>query len=167
MKASEIRELVKIVEQSDINELEVSRWGQKVRIIKGVPSNGTTSTVTVQAAPAVAPPPPVQQTPAPAPQPTPAEATAPAPATEPPKKENLIEIRSPMVGTFYRAPAPDADPYVKIGDHVEPGTILCIIEAMKLMNEIESEVSGKIVDILVENGKPVEYNQLLFLVEPD
>ncbi len=165
MKASEIRELVKIVEQSDINELEVSRWGQKVRIIKGVPSNGTTGAVTVQAAPAVAPPPPPAAPVAPAPQPAPApEATPPAESS---KEKNFIEIRSPMVGTFYRAPAPDADPYVKIGDHVEPGTILCIIEAMKLMNEIESEVSGKIADILVENGKPVEYNQLLFLVEPD
>ncbi len=153
MKASEIRELVKIVEQSDISELEVSRWGQKVRIIKGGSSNGTANTVTVQAAPA--------------PPPAPAPEAAPAPASEPAKKENLIEIRSPMVGTFYRAPAPDAEPYVKIGDHIEKGTILCIIEAMKLMNEIESEVSGKIADILVENGKPVEYNQLLFLVEPD
>ncbi len=167
MKASEIRELVKIVEQSDINELEVSRWGQKVRIIKSVPSNGTTGGITVQAAPAVAPPPPPAAPAAVAPAPQPASAPEPAPAAEASKETNLIEIRSPMVGTFYRAPAPDAEPYVKIGDHVEPGTILCIIEAMKLMNEIESEVSGKIADILVENGKPVEYNQLLFLVEPD
>ncbi len=167
MKASEIRELVKIVEQSDISELEVSRWGQKVRIIKGGSNNGTANTVTVQAVPAVAPPPPPPVQAAPAPPPAPAPEAAPAPASEPAKKENLIEIRSPMVGTFYRAPAPDAEPYVKIGDHIEKGTILCIIEAMKLMNEIESEVSGKIADILVENGKPVEYNQLLFLVEPD
>jgi acetyl-CoA carboxylase biotin carboxyl carrier protein len=81
------------------------------------------------------------------------------------KPLNLHEIRSPIVGTFYRAPAPDADAYVNIGDMVSSGTVLCIVEAMKLMNEIESDVSGKIVKILVENGKPVEYNQPLFLIE--
>ncbi|MDW8263690.1 MAG: acetyl-CoA carboxylase biotin carboxyl carrier protein, partial [Phycisphaerales bacterium] len=75
------------------------------------------------------------------------------------------EIRSPMVGTFYRAPAPDANPYVQVGDTITKGKVLCIIEAMKLMNEIESDVDGKIVKILVENGKPVEFDQVLFLVE--
>jgi acetyl-CoA carboxylase biotin carboxyl carrier protein len=79
--------------------------------------------------------------------------------------QNVHEIRSPIVGTFYRAPAPDADPYVNIGDTISSGTVLCIIEAMKLMNEIESDVSGKIVKILVENGKPVEYNQPLFQIQ--
>jgi acetyl-CoA carboxylase biotin carboxyl carrier protein len=78
---------------------------------------------------------------------------------------NLHEIRSPIVGTFYRAPAPDADSYVQVGDMVAPGTVLCIVEAMKLMNEIESDVSGKIIKILTENGKPVEYNQPLFLIQ--
>jgi acetyl-CoA carboxylase biotin carboxyl carrier protein len=77
----------------------------------------------------------------------------------------LHEIKSPIVGTFYRAPAPDADSYVQIGDVVSAGSVLCIVEAMKLMNEIESDVSGKIVKILVENGKPVEYNQPLFLLK--
>ena len=77
----------------------------------------------------------------------------------------MHEVRSPIVGTFYRAPAPDADPYVQIGDSVSTGGVLCIIEAMKLMNEIESDVSGKMVKILVENGKPVEYNQPLFLIQ--
>jgi len=78
---------------------------------------------------------------------------------------NLHEIKSPIVGTFYRAPAPDADSYVNIGDSVSSGSVLCIIEAMKLMNEIESDISGKIVKILVENGRPVEYNQPLFLIQ--
>ena len=78
---------------------------------------------------------------------------------------NMHEVRSPIVGTFYRAPAPDADPYVQVGDIVSPGSVLCIVEAMKLMNEIESDISGKIVKILVENGKPVEYNQPLFLIQ--
>jgi acetyl-CoA carboxylase biotin carboxyl carrier protein len=82
-----------------------------------------------------------------------------------PAAANLHEIRSPIVGTFYRAPAPDADSYVQVGAVVSPGSVLCIVEAMKLMNEIESDVSGKVVKILVENGKPVEYNQPLFLIE--
>jgi len=165
MKASVIRELVKIVEQSSINQLEVSRWGQKVKIVKGFPGNGTETFIVSPTQPTVQQPValPVQQ----AAPPSPASAPEKAESPEPAKKENLIEIRSPMVGTFYRAPAPDAEPYVKIGDRIEPGKVLCIIEAMKLMNEIEAEVSGKIADILVENGKPVEYNQLLFLVEPD
>ncbi len=81
------------------------------------------------------------------------------------KSENTYEVRSPMVGTFYRAPSPDADAYVQVGSSVGEGSVLCIIEAMKLMNEIESEVSGKIVKILVENAQPVEYNQPLFLIE--
>lgn len=80
-------------------------------------------------------------------------------------KENYYEIKSPIVGTFYRAPAPDADAYVQVGDQVSEGSVLCIVEAMKLMNEIESDVNGKIVKILVENATPVEYNQPLFLVE--
>jgi acetyl-CoA carboxylase biotin carboxyl carrier protein len=77
----------------------------------------------------------------------------------------LHEIKSPIVGTFYRAPAPDADSYVQVGDNISVGSVLCIVEAMKLMNEIESDVSGKIVKVLVENGKPVEYNQPLFLIK--
>jgi acetyl-CoA carboxylase biotin carboxyl carrier protein len=78
----------------------------------------------------------------------------------------IHEVRSPIVGTFYRAPAPDADPYVEVGEMVQPKTVVCIIEAMKLMNEIETEVGGRIVKILVENGQPVEYNQVLFHIEP-
>ncbi len=80
---------------------------------------------------------------------------------------NLVEVTAPMVGTFYRAPAPDAEPFVKEGDKVEVGQVLCIIEAMKLMNEIKSEVSGVVEKILVENGQPVEYGQVLFLIRPE
>jgi acetyl-CoA carboxylase biotin carboxyl carrier protein len=82
------------------------------------------------------------------------------------KEEGLIEIKSPMVGTFYRAPSPGARPFVDVGDQISPGDVLCIIEAMKLMNEIKAEVGGKIVEILVENGEPVEFSQPLFLVKP-
>lgn len=86
-------------------------------------------------------------------------------STEAPRSENTYEVKAPMVGTFYRAPSPDADAYVKVGDVISQGTVLCIIEAMKLMNEIESEVSGKVVKILVDNAQAVEYNQPLFLIE--
>jgi len=170
MKADEIRELVKIVEESNIAELELSRWGQKVRIRKVLSNssyNSGTGHIPVPAAsmPA-APTPGVTPTPTP---PIPAAPTmaAPAPALRPAVKEEkeIIEVRSPMVGTFYRAPAPDADPYVEVGDLIAPGQVLCIIEAMKLMNEIEAEVSGRIVEVCVENGQPVEYNQALFRVE--
>ncbi|HCA80641.1 MAG TPA: acetyl-CoA carboxylase, biotin carboxyl carrier protein, partial [Bacteroidetes bacterium] len=77
----------------------------------------------------------------------------------------LHEVRSPIVGTFYRAPAPDAEPYIEVGQNVSVGSVLCIVEAMKLMNEIESDIAGRVAQVLVENGKPVEYNQVLFLIE--
>ncbi|ARM30213.1 acetyl-CoA carboxylase biotin carboxyl carrier protein [Prosthecochloris sp. HL-130-GSB] len=104
------------------------------------------------------------------PRPPPAQPVqAPEQPAAPPAKtadDDLIEIRSPIVGTFYRSPSPDSDPFVNNGNRVQKGDILCIIEAMKLMNEIEAEVSGNIVDILIENGQPVEYDQVLFLLKP-
>jgi acetyl-CoA carboxylase biotin carboxyl carrier protein len=154
MKEEEIRRLVKIVEESSIADLEVSRWGRKVKISK-YPGNSHQASyplahVQIPAAPAGVP------MPVPA-----AEPSQPAVAAA----KNLVEIKSPMVGTFYRAPAPDADPYVQIGSTVSKGQVLCIIEAMKLMNEIEADFSCRIVKILVENAQPVEYNQPLFQVE--
>lgn len=160
MKEDLIRRLVKIVEEANIAELEISRWGQKLKISKypsgSMPSlqgggmhyviqspAGDSNSNVVTAAPAPAE---TQQV-----------------TAETPKKG--VEIRSPMVGTFYRAPAPDADPYVEVGDTVQKGQVLCIIEAMKLMNEVEAEFPCRILDILVENAQPVEYNQPLFLVE--
>lgn len=159
MREKEIKRLIKIVEESNIEELEVSRWGRKVRITKGKSNSSSTASVAttssiVQSVPEVIP----------------KEEILEKPATEVQEKEaakEKIEIRSPMVGTFYRAPAPGADPYVEVGDHVTPGQTLCIIEAMKLMNEIEAEISGTILEILVENAQPVEYNQPLFFVEKD
>jgi len=177
MKASEIRKLIKIVEESNIAELEVSRWGRKVRIIKYPKSSNNHTVTTAPVQPPVAEPtavlstqaspavPPKTETPAVSP---PEEKAEPRPVEAAPEEAGkIVEIRSPMVGTFYRAPAPDADPYVEVGDHISPGKVLCIIEAMKLMNEIEAEVSGTIVDILVENAQPVEYNQPLFKVRLD
>ncbi len=153
MRAKKIRELVKIVEESHIGELEISRWwGQKIRISK---ASGLVPGAPVKE---VAVPPPTR------------DDTAPAPSAETPKQEpksNQIEFKAPMIGTFYRAPSPDTDPYVQEGDTIAPGRVLCIIEAMKLMNEIEAESSGRIVKILVENAQPVEYNQPLFLIEVD
>lgn len=154
MKEEEIRRLVKIVEESDIGELVISKWWTKVRISKYKPNSVPYTNHRPQAPPHAAAGP----TEAAVPGPSPPEA-APAAVAE---AEELIEIRSPMVGTFYRAPAPDADPYVEVGDEVTPGQVLCIIEAMKLMNEIESEHSGRVVEICVENAQPVEYNQVLF-----
>jgi len=160
MKPDEIKRLVEIVEESNIGEIEITetRWGKRTIKISKNSSAANSSTHVIQAAPAV------PQPAAPAAAPTPAPA---APETESaPSTSSGSEIKSPMVGTFYRAPAPDADPYVEVGTVVKKGQVLCIIEAMKLMNEIESEVDGKITKLLVENAQPVEYNQPLFIVEP-
>ncbi|NWF50057.1 MAG: acetyl-CoA carboxylase biotin carboxyl carrier protein [Ignavibacteriaceae bacterium] len=155
MDLNYIKKLVRIVDESGITDLEVDENGVKVKIAKKIrAANVPLQTSVIPQVPMTAEviPQPIKPVP---------EKTS----TEESKHSNLHEIKSPIVGTFYRAPAPDADPYVQIGDSVGVGTVLCIIEAMKLMNEIESDVSGKVVKILVENGKPVEFNQPLFLIE--
>lgn len=155
MDLSQIKRLVKLVETSDISELEINDEGTQIRITKGITMQAQMPQVMHQQLP----PQPVVSV----------QSPSPAVATEPSGSENtegLVEFCSPMVGTFYRAPAPDAADYINPGDSVQPGKVLCIIEAMKLMNEIEAEMSGKIVKILVENGHPVEFNQPLFLIEP-
>jgi acetyl-CoA carboxylase biotin carboxyl carrier protein len=166
MREDEIKRLVKIVEESNIGELEYSRWGRKIKITK-TPVN---SHVLTNSGPphGYAPPQPAAP-----PQPgqiqaQPSAQKAESPVEEKPKKSSAssIEIKSPMVGTFYRAPAPDAEAYVEVSSTVKTGEVLCIIEAMKLMNEIESEANGRILEILVDDGQPVEYNQPLFLIEP-
>lgn len=150
-----IKKLIKLLESSEVTDLEVEEEGVRIKLAKKVrvsqtvtiPSTPTQSIISNSAA------------------------TGSTSKTDDKKisDENanagLHEIKSPIVGTFYRAPAPDADAYVQIGDSVSAGSVLCIVEAMKLMNEIESDVSGTIVKILVENGKPVEYNQPLFLIK--
>ncbi|MBI2418200.1 MAG: acetyl-CoA carboxylase biotin carboxyl carrier protein [Ignavibacteriales bacterium] len=150
-----IKKIVKLVEESNISGLEIEENEIKIKVTK------TLSAPVQQAAPAIVH---GLHIPAHTDAPVVAPETAVAVAPEVPKA-NLHEVRSPIVGTFYRSPTPDADPFVRIGDTVASGQVLCIIEAMKLMNEIESDISGKIVKILVDNGKPVEYNQPLFLVE--
>jgi acetyl-CoA carboxylase biotin carboxyl carrier protein len=140
-----IRDLVAIMREEDLAEVEVRRWFTTVRVRRP----GAEAVVTA-AAPAAAPE---------------REPEAEAEADE--ASARLVPIPSPMVGTFYRSPAPDADPYVEENSRVEMGQTVCIVEAMKLMNEIESEVSGRIAKILVENAQPVEYGQALFLVDAD
>lgn len=153
-----IRTLIRLVEESDIDALEVSSWGRKIRISgKGAAnSNGHSNGTVVMQAP--------KET---APAPAKADTAAPPPVDEAPPEDTagLVEIKSPMVGTFYAAPAPDADPYVSLNEKIAVGQVVCIVEAMKLMNEIESEVSGRVVKILAENAKPVEFGQVLFLVD--
>jgi acetyl-CoA carboxylase biotin carboxyl carrier protein len=159
MNLNDVKRLVKLVETSSIDELEIHEDKLQIRITRNrpAPPMAVSSTVPqiVQAVPHGAQAPRVDSAPHEAKiEPKPSQ-----------KNENLIEIRSPMVGTFYRAPSPDSEPYIREGDSIQPGKILCIIEAMKLMNEIEAETTGKIVKILVDNARPVEYNQPLFLVE--
>lgn len=150
-----IKKLVKIVDTSGVTDLEIEEGELKIKIAKKIRN---TQVVTQTQIPVTATQ-PVSQTS------LPAVDTAKLTTVTESTAANLHEIRSPIVGTFYRAPAPDADSYVQVGSVVSPGGVLCIVEAMKLMNEIESDVAGKIVKILVENGKPVEYNQPLFLIE--
>ncbi len=151
-----IKKLVKMVDTSSVTDLEIEENGLKIKIAKKIRS----SQVITQSQIPIASAQPILQ-----PAAVGAEENAKQKAEAELTSANVHEIRSPIVGTFYRAPAPDADSYVQVGSVVSPGSVMCIVEAMKLMNEIESDVNGKIVKILVENGKPVEYNQPLFLIE--
>jgi acetyl-CoA carboxylase biotin carboxyl carrier protein len=166
MWVSKIRKLVKLVEESNIGELEVSGWGQKVRISKKPRETGTSSAENPSTNVVLEPrPEPVKSAAVSSPAPANTAASE-AVKVELPDTNHHMPIKSPMVGTFYRAPAPDAKPYVELNQQVAVGQVVCIIEAMKLMNEIESEVAGRVAKILVENGKPVEFGQILFLIEP-
>ncbi len=153
MDIKKIKELVKIMQKGDLAEIEYEEGESRIKLVK---NNGIQNTLPIQQ--------PIQQIQVP--QVVNTQDTIKTEKTETSNEETKYHIiRSPMVGTFYRAPAPDADPYVKEGDTVNPDTIVCIIESMKVMNEIEADVKGKIVKILVENGEPVEYNQPLFYVD--
>jgi len=157
MDISYIKELIKLLDESGIDEIEIEEEGKKVRVSKAHHNFSPAFIPQYISQPRTVP-----QTPAVS---STSVGSEPVPASKAEEKK-YHEVRSPIVGTFYPAPAPNADPYVQVGSMVQPGTVLCIIEAMKLMNEIESDASGKIMQILVENGKPVEYNQVLFLIEP-
>ncbi|HUF51573.1 MAG TPA: acetyl-CoA carboxylase biotin carboxyl carrier protein [Longimicrobiales bacterium] len=152
-----VRGLIEAVDHSGIDRLDIARGGIRIRIAKTPAASGQPIFM-----PAAAPAAPTHVT-----QPAPVPAPPPPPAAEPAAAvANLIDIKSPMVGTFYRAPAPDAPPYAEVGTSVTKGQTLCILEAMKLMNELESEVDGIVREVLVEDADPVEYGQVLFRVEP-
>ena len=149
MDLKELKALLRLMEGGDVEELEVEEGGRRVRIRRRA-AHVRVPPATMNGAPTLA---------------APTASSLPS-ATAAAEAAGLIAVESPMVGTFYRSPAPGAEPYVKEGDLIEKGTVVCIIEAMKLMNEIEAEVKGRIARILVENGQPVEFGQTLFLIEP-
>lgn len=157
MDLSYVKKLIKLLSDSEVDEIEIEEEGKKIRVVKHANNSASNAGFQIPAyqQPMQLSPPSVVPQPAPG---------APAQTTTTPKT-NLHEIKSPIVGTFYKAPAPDAAPFVEIGSVIQTGTVLCIVEAMKLMNEIESDVSGKIAKVAVENGHAVEYGQTLFLVE--
>ncbi len=151
MDLNYVKKLIRLVAESEVDEVEIEEEGRTVRVAKhrnnaAAFQHPHTQETYVATQPLGQLGQPVAQAP-----------TVPA--------QQYHEIKSPIVGTFYRAPAPDAAPFVEIGSVIQPGTVLCIVEAMKLMNEIEADISGKIVKVMVENGQPVEYDQTLFLLE--
>ena len=163
MTVEEIKELIHVVNESGIAELEVQRGENRVRIRRSTTPHPQ-EIVLAPAAPAVVAAPPIatiSQSPATLPSPSP-QSPAPSAAAE----SEIVFVKSPIVGTYYDAPSPGSPTFVKVGDRVSPGQVLCIIESMKLMNEIEAEVAGTIVSKLVENGRPVEYGEALFGVQP-
>jgi len=160
MNIKEIQDLIKFVAKSGVNEVEIEQKDFKI-VIKA-DAERDQQQIYVQAAPQMAAP-----ALAPAPVAAAPVATSPAaPAAAPEVDSNLITVKSPMIGTFYRSAGPDKDPFKNVGDSIAVGDTVCIIEAMKLFNEIEAEISGKIVKVLVDDSSPVEYDQPLFLVDP-
>jgi len=142
MDIKQLRKIIKVFEDSSLSELEIEEKGTRFKLVK---STGASINPVKEREKSF----PIQE----------------KSETEGKKEEKLFSVRSPLVGTFYRAPSPEEEPFVEVGDEITEGQTLCIIEAMKVMNEITSEVSGKVKKILVENGQPVEYDQELFLIE--
>ena len=153
MDIRKVKKLIELLEESGISEIEISEGEESVRISR-YPNPGAVSVQTI-AAPAAGPQPAA----------APTNSNGPALAAPPAASTRGQQVTAPMVGTFYSGPAPGAKPFVEIGSEVKAGDTLCVIEAMKMMNQIESEVSGKVVSILVENGSPVEFGQALFIIE--
>ena len=150
MYRKEIKDMINLMNENNLTELEIEKEGVRIKLRKG--STGSYENKIEYIPQMVASQNGASKA---------AESAAPKP-----EARNIVEIKAPMVGTFYRAPSPEAPPYVNIGDNIEPGQVICIIEAMKLMNEIKSEVKGKIVDIQADNAEPVEFGQVLFVIEP-
>ena len=153
MNLKEIKEILALMNENNLNEIEIERDGLKLKLKKSAGGEVVIGTPTHYA---------VESIPAPKAVPV-AIPTAPGAADA---SKNTKDIKSPMVGTFYRAPSPEAEPFVEVGQTVEVGQVVCIVEAMKLMNEIKSEVRGKITEVAVQNAEPVEFGQTLFIVDP-
>jgi acetyl-CoA carboxylase biotin carboxyl carrier protein len=153
MDIRKVKKLIELLEESGMSEIEISEGEESVRISR-YPQPGSVAYTAPLPAAAIAAPPQALSA-----EPPPAAAAAAAPASR------GHQVTAPMVGTFYSGPAPGAKPFVEIGTEVKPGDTLCVIEAMKMMNQIESEVAGRVVSILVENGNPVEFGQALFIIE--
>ena len=151
MNLKELRELIELIKNSEVTELELEKSGVRVKIKKERGNVTAVSLPPVEAAAREAAATVMKESP---------------PSPPPQERKGMVTVTAPVVGTFYRSPAPDADSYVEVGSLVKKGQVLCVIEAMKLMNEIESECDGRISAILVENAQPVEYGQPLFLMEP-
>jgi acetyl-CoA carboxylase biotin carboxyl carrier protein len=154
MTIDEIKELLQLFNESGVGELEVQRGDDRIRIKRAGANKEYIVAPTVAPLPVAVPPPAAPSITAPS-----------APPARPVENEGML-VKSPIVGTYYDSPSPDAPPFVRVGDSVEPGQVLCIIESMKLMNEIEAETGGTIAAKLVENGRPVEYGEALFSIRP-
>jgi oxaloacetate decarboxylase (Na+ extruding) subunit alpha len=149
MNIKEIKEMLNLMNENSLVELEIEKDGTRIRLKKAASvSENYTGPILIEREKSIA------------------ASTRESAETAAKKPSNSIEIKAPMVGTFYRAPSPEAPPYVEVGQIIEAGQVICIIEAMKLMNEIKSEVKGKLVEILVENTEPVEFGQSMFIIEP-
>ncbi len=175
MNISEIQDLIKFIAKAGVTEVEIEKKDFKITIKSELPKRRGTAAqkqpeqVVAQIPmqmPPVAMMPPAQPAAVPAAPAAPEAPAAPAAPAADAKEANYVTVKSPMIGTFYRQPAPDKPSFVEVGADVKPGSVLCVIEAMKLFNEIESEVTGKIVKVLVDDNTPVEYDQPLFLVDP-
>ncbi|MDE2027036.1 MAG: acetyl-CoA carboxylase biotin carboxyl carrier protein [Candidatus Omnitrophica bacterium] len=155
MNLKEIKEILCLMNENNLNEIEIERDGLKLKLKKSMGQEMVVRAAGPETHYAV------ESIPAPK-----AAAAAAAPQTAAEPKNGKGEIKSPMVGTFYRSPSPEAEPFVEVGQTVEVGQVVCIVEAMKLMNEIKSEIRGKITEVAVQNGEPVEFGQALFIVDP-
>ena len=157
MDIRKVKKLIELLEESNIDEIEIKEGEESVRISR---NSAQAYMASQAAAPAYAPPP----APAPAPAPVAPAAAAPAPVAEAPAQSSAHVVKSPMVGTFYRSPSPTAAAFVEVGQTVRAGDVVCIVEAMKMMNQIEADKSGTVVAILVDNAEPVEFDQPLFVI---
>lgn len=162
-----LQRLIDMMDESDVDSLEISRFATRVRVSKSPPVHVMPGAVSAPAAGGGGGAPPPATAPAPSRTPASRAEDEAGSGEEPPPDDGAVAVESPMVGTFYRAPAPDAPPYVEVGDRVTKGQTLCILEAMKLMNELEAEVSGTVKEVCIGNGEPVEYGQILFRIAPD